>query len=400
MRRGLRGYTLALRHRPRAAWGLSPCIVGLDTCSSPWSRPWAPARCSPPAGRRATSIWSRRATAATKAQPKPPGTPQGGRASGLCPPGGWRVAQCPRRGAIDDARPRRHLGRSPWTTSTIATGSCTPRPCRWTRSPSASGRPATSTPGPPWSGTGTPSTAPSPTSPHLICFAVKANANLAVLNCLARLGSGLRHRLRGRTGAGAGGGRRPGQGDLLRGRQARGRDAPGPGGRHPLLQRGVGGRTGAARPRSPANLGWSPRCRCGSIRTWTPAPTPTSPPGSRRTSSASTSATAAAVYRRAAALPHLRVTGIDCHIGSQLTDLAPFLDALDRVLALADRLAEAGIAIEHLDLGGGLGIRYTERDTRRSRPPMPPPCSAAWAGAATRSSWSPGAPSSATPASC
>jgi len=66
------------------------------------------------------------------------------------------------------------------------------------------------------------------------------------------------------------------------------------------------------------------------------------------------------VYRRAAAMDHVHVAGIDCHIGSQLTDLAPFLDALDRVLALADRLAAEGIRIEHLDLGGGLGIRYTD----------------------------------------
>ena len=65
------------------------------------------------------------------------------------------------------------------------------------------------------------------------------------------------------------------------------------------------------------------------------------------------------VYERAAASPHLRVTGIDCHIGSQLTELSPFLDALARVLELADRLERFGIPIHHLDLGGGLGIRYT-----------------------------------------
>jgi diaminopimelate decarboxylase len=57
-------------------------------------------------------------------------------------------------------------------------------------------------------------------------------------------------------------------------------------------------------------------------------------------------------------MPHLEVVGIDCHIGSQLTALAPFTDALARVLTLVDRLTEAGIALQHLDLGGGLGIRY------------------------------------------
>jgi diaminopimelate decarboxylase len=65
-------------------------------------------------------------------------------------------------------------------------------------------------------------------------------------------------------------------------------------------------------------------------------------------------------YRRAATMPNLDVAGIDCHIGSQLTSLHPFLDALDRVLLLAERLKEEGIPIRHLDIGGGLGIRYKD----------------------------------------
>lgn len=65
-------------------------------------------------------------------------------------------------------------------------------------------------------------------------------------------------------------------------------------------------------------------------------------------------------YRKAASLPHLRVVGIDCHIGSQLTDVAPYLDALDKMLDLVDRLEADGIALEHIDLGGGLGIRYDQ----------------------------------------
>lgn len=72
------------------------------------------------------------------------------------------------------------------------------------------------------------------------------------------------------------------------------------------------------------------------------------------------------VYRRAAALPHIDIVGIDCHIGSQLTDTAPFLDALDKVLQLAANLRQAGIAIQHIDLGGGLGIRYDDE-----QPPEP-----------------------------
>ena len=66
------------------------------------------------------------------------------------------------------------------------------------------------------------------------------------------------------------------------------------------------------------------------------------------------------VYQRASQLPSLNVIGIDCHIGSQLTELAPFVDALDRVLTLVDELADVGITIEHLDLGGGLGVTYKD----------------------------------------
>jgi diaminopimelate decarboxylase len=69
---------------------------------------------------------------------------------------------------------------------------------------------------------------------------------------------------------------------------------------------------------------------------------------------------ALACYRRAAALPGLRVVGIDCHIGSQITDLGPYLDALDRVLDLVEALEAAGIPLHHVDIGGGLGIRYRE----------------------------------------
>lgn len=64
------------------------------------------------------------------------------------------------------------------------------------------------------------------------------------------------------------------------------------------------------------------------------------------------------LYQQAAALPHVRVTGIDCHIGSQITETAPLREAADKMLALVDGLAAAGIEIEHFDFGGGLGIQY------------------------------------------
>ncbi|MCE7508342.1 diaminopimelate decarboxylase [Alloalcanivorax xenomutans] len=69
---------------------------------------------------------------------------------------------------------------------------------------------------------------------------------------------------------------------------------------------------------------------------------------------------APALYQRAAELPHIRILGIDCHIGSQLTRLEPFEDALERVLALLTELQELGIEIHHLDLGGGLGVTYND----------------------------------------
>ena len=69
-------------------------------------------------------------------------------------------------------------------------------------------------------------------------------------------------------------------------------------------------------------------------------------------------ADAPAAYRHAATLPHLRITGIDCHIGSQLTDLSPLVEACERIVLLVDQLAAEGIALKHIDLGGGIGIVY------------------------------------------
>jgi diaminopimelate decarboxylase len=73
---------------------------------------------------------------------------------------------------------------------------------------------------------------------------------------------------------------------------------------------------------------------------------------------------AVAVYRRAAVLPGIEVHGIDCHIGSQITEIGPYLDAIDRVLDLVEAVEAAGIRVPHLDFGGGLGITYTDE-----RPP-------------------------------
>ena len=69
---------------------------------------------------------------------------------------------------------------------------------------------------------------------------------------------------------------------------------------------------------------------------------------------------ALALYQRAATLPNLEISGIDCHIGSQLLDPSPFAEALDKILILVDQLAACGIRLHHIDLGGGLGIQYKD----------------------------------------
>ena len=76
------------------------------------------------------------------------------------------------------------------------------------------------------------------------------------------------------------------------------------------------------------------------------------------------------IYRHAASLPGLQVVGIDCHIGSQITDTTPYLDAMDRVLDLVAAIEAAGIALEHIDFGGGLGINYNNE--------APPEADALW----------------------
>src|SRR5690606_32009173 len=66
------------------------------------------------------------------------------------------------------------------------------------------------------------------------------------------------------------------------------------------------------------------------------------------------------IYQQAAQLKNLNIVGVDCHIGSQITEVAPYLDALDKLMLLIETLAGLGIKLKHLDLGGGIGIRYTD----------------------------------------
>lgn len=201
--------------------------------------------------------------------------------------------------------------------------------------------------------------------PHLVCFAVKANSNLAVLDVLARLGAGFDI---------------VSVGELERVLAAGGDPAK-------VIFSGVGKRGDEIRRALEVgircfNVESEPELRridriAGELGVRAPVALRVNPDVDARSHPYISTGlkenkfgidihAADAVYQLAAGLPNLRVTGIDCHIGSQLTELAPFLDALARVLALADRLARFGIAIDHLDLGGGLGIRYRDEE-----PPEP-----------------------------
>ena len=201
---------------------------------------------------------------------------------------------------------------------------------------------------------------------HLVCYAVKANSSLAVLQVLAQLGSGFDI---------------VSEGELQRVLLAGGDPArvvfSGVGKRAAEMQRAleagircfnveseaellrlnaVAGDTGLT---APVSLRVNPDVDAGTH--------PYISTGLRENKFGIDVMAAPDIYRQAADLPSLEVTGIDCHIGSQLTEISPFVDALDRVLELVDRLQADGIALQHIDVGGGLGIRYSEDDN----PPLP-----------------------------
>jgi len=206
---------------------------------------------------------------------------------------------------------------------------------------------------------------------HLVCYAVKANSNLAVLNVLARLGSGF---------------------DIVSVGELERVLAAG-GDPHKVVFSGVGKRDDEMRRalevgihcfnvESEAELEQLNQVAAElgviapiSIRVNPDVDAKTHPyisTGLKENKFGIDINRALEVYSHTVNLSHLNIRGVDCHIGSQLTDTAPFLDALERVLQLVEQLNAQGIQIEHLDLGGGLGIRY-----REETPPLP----AAYAGA-------------------
>lgn len=193
--------------------------------------------------------------------------------------------------------------------------------------------------------------------PGMICYAVKANSNIAVLNVLARLGAGFDI---------------VSEGELERVLLAGGDPAR-------VVFSGVG-KTPAEMRRAlavgvhcfnveseaevdvlaavAAEMGKVARV---SLRVNPDVDANTHPyisTGLKENKFGIDIAQAPRVYAHAQQLPSLQIVGVDCHIGSQLTDLSPFVDALDRVLQLVDQLADLGITIKHLDLGGGLGVTY------------------------------------------
>ena len=192
---------------------------------------------------------------------------------------------------------------------------------------------------------------------HLVCYAVKANSNLAVLNVMARLGSGFDI---------------VSVGELERVLRAGGDPAR-------IVFSGVGKRADELRralevgihcfnvesveelARLNAVAGEMQRRAPVSLRVNPDVDAKTHPyisTGLKENKFGIDIAAAPELYKRAAALPHVEVVGVDCHIGSQLTEVAPFVAALERVLALVDSLAAQGIPLKHLDIGGGLGITY------------------------------------------
>ncbi|ATV20504.1 diaminopimelate decarboxylase [Pseudomonas syringae pv. actinidiae ICMP 19071] len=197
--------------------------------------------------------------------------------------------------------------------------------------------------------------------PHMVCFAVKANSNLGVLNVLARLGAGFDIVSRGEL-----------ERVLAAGGKAERIVLSGVGKTREDMRRAleVGVHcfnvestdelerlqevAAELNVRAPISLRVNPDVDAGTH--------PYISTGLKENKFGIAIAAAEDVYIRASQLPNLEVIGVDCHIGSQLTTLEPFIDALDRLLDLVDRLGDCGIHLHHIDLGGGLGVRYRDEE--------------------------------------
>ncbi len=201
--------------------------------------------------------------------------------------------------------------------------------------------------------------------PHQVCYAVKANSNIGVLNVLARLGAGFDIVSAGELAR-----------VLAAGGEARRVVFSGVGKTAEEMTEALKAGIGCFNVESASELERLDRV-AGELNMQAPVSIRVNPDvdaqthpyistGLRDNKFGIDIKEAPQVYTRARDLEHINVIGVDCHIGSQLTDVSPFLDALDRVLLLIDELAELGITISHLDLGGGLGVKY-----RDETPPTP-----------------------------
>ncbi|MDD3883854.1 MAG: diaminopimelate decarboxylase [Gallionella sp.] len=196
-------------------------------------------------------------------------------------------------------------------------------------------------------------------TPHLVCYAVKANPNLAILNVFAKLGAGF---------------------DIVSGGELQRVLAAG-GDAGKVVFSGVGKTADEMRRALDAgilcfNVESAPELLrlnevAGSLGKIAPVSLRVNPDvdakthpyistGLKQNKFGVAYEDALALYRQARDLPHLHIRGIDCHIGSQLTEVSPFAAAVGKVLQLVDALAAEGIALEHIDLGGGLGICYDD----------------------------------------
>lgn len=201
--------------------------------------------------------------------------------------------------------------------------------------------------------------------PHLICFAVKSNSNIALLNVMVRLGSGFDI---------------VSQGELERVLAAGGEPSKvvfsGVAKSHSEIQRALEVGIRCFNIESIAELhrinevaGQLGKIAPISLRVNPDVDAHTHPyisTGLKENKFGVSVTQAREVYRLAKTLPNVKITGMDCHIGSQLTELQPFLDATDRLIVLMEQLKEDGIELHHLDLGGGLGVPYNGEE-----PPHP-----------------------------
>ena len=195
--------------------------------------------------------------------------------------------------------------------------------------------------------------------PHLVCFAVKSNPNIAILNVMAKLGSGFdivsQGELERVLAAGGDAGKVVFSGvaksrqEIVRALEVNIRCFNVESEAELLRINQIAGEMGKI---APISLRVNPDVDAHTH--------PYISTGLKENKFGVSVEQAREVYKVAATLPNIKIVGMDCHIGSQLTELQPFLDAVDRLIVLMEQLKQDGVRLKHLDLGGGLGVTYTD----------------------------------------